>query len=129
MLPYGTKTYTRAIRTESTSSTIYLIFNTLHLIEEKLIYKIYDIEYSSDYSVIKTFFLINQPIPACNTDRRLFKNIFYNNIKTKVFDNLISLTILSIELDFHSIQLINIIKVAIAIYFPLAKLSLYIKRW
>lgn len=84
--------------------------------------------YNKDHSLyhftIKTFFALNQLISLCKISQFLFKNV---KVKKKIFSNFTILITILNELDLYSIQLVEVIELAIIKHIPLAKPNLYIK--
>lgn len=109
------------------SSIIHLFFSTLQLVEDRLVYRIYDTNHGSNHFAVETYFVINKPILPYNTGLCLFKDRSKVKMRNKVSSNLTSLALILNKPNLYSTQFTKIVELTISKYILFIKSSPYIK--
>lgn len=97
--------------------------------EDRILCTPLDTDHGSDHAAIQTVFTMATPEIPFAFSRRLFKNAPWNKICQTVTENIHLISAPSTNIVAYANQLLQTVQIAINTYIPLAKPSLYTKRW
>ena len=129
LLPQGTITYSGATNLGNAVSTIDLVFSSACLAEGWILCASLNTDHGSNHAAIRTVFFMNTSKPPFIPPRQLFKSAPWNKILQIVLEKLYLLSASPTDIDNYANQLLQIVQSAIVEHVPLAKPSLYAKRW
>lgn len=124
ILPRGTITYSA----RGSASTIDLIFASEHLVNDLESRTIYLEDHGSYHKLLHSRFLIHSESRS-TTPRYLFKDAPWTKICEYIQDQVYKISAIPEMLDLYSHQIVNVLTEAIQKFVPIAKRSVYTKRW